>query len=338
MRRPLTPASARALARALVALVLVLSTVVATPPVASAQTEPTGPSDTERAAARDLGEKALAAYQSGEFDEAHDLFKRAHAIVGLTTTGLFIARCLVKLNRFVEASERYVEVARMTLPPDALPQHIEAKETAQTEREALVPRIPRLQIVLDDPEATDTKVTLDGVEVPGALLGVSRPVDPGSHVIVGVRGELRREETVALAEGQTLKVTLAIAGASPAPLPVPPPTEPDQGNASLLQTLGFIALGIGGAGLVVGAVTGGLAIDKRSSLESACDNKQCAPDLHGDVDTYGTLRIVSGVGLIAGGVLAAAGIVLVVVGSTTSTEGTTAVRLGPTGVALTGSF
>jgi hypothetical protein len=80
-----------------------------------------------------------------------------------------------------------------------------------------------------------------------------------------------------------------------------------------MEPLGWVALAAGGAGLVVGGVSGGLALSKRSDLKSACPNKRCAPDLHGDVDSYETLRVVSSMGFIGGAVLAAAGITLLIV-------------------------
>lgn len=319
------------LARCLLTLVVIISFAT------SAYGQTANPSDTERAAARDMGEKAVAAYSAGEYEKAYDLFTRAHAIVGLTTTGLYMARCLVKLNRFVEASERYVEIARMSLADDAQPLHVEAKATARQEREALLPRIPKLQITLDEPAAAE--VTLDGVEVPKALLGVSRPVDPGEHVVVAVRGDVRREERVVLAEGESRTITLAVKGEATEEKPPPrPPSIADESDAGLLQTLGWIAIGVGGAGLVVGAITGGLALDKRSSLDKVCQDKQCTPEFHPDVDTYQTLRIVSGAGLIAGGALAAAGIVLLIVAPSAPTEASVSIRVSPASLSVSGTF
>ena len=324
------------IARVLMATLVALSLSTA-PRVGWAQPDPS--SDTDRAAARELGENAVTAYQAGEFAKAYDLFKRAHAIVGLTTTGLYMARCLVTLNRFVEASERYVEVTRMPLPPDAQEIHAEAKTTAAEEREDLLPRIPKLLVKLSGADLEGVVVTLDGIAVPPALLGVERPVDPGDHVVVASRETPLKEERVTLAEGEsrTIVLNLGAAALPPPPPPPPPPGEVAAADGSLLHTLGWVAIGVGGAGLVVGAITGGLALDKRSSLEKACPNKQCTPQNHGDVDSYQTLRIVSGVGLIAGGALAAAGIVLLIV-APSAAEPAVSLGVTPMGFSLTGTF
>jgi hypothetical protein len=51
-----------------------------------------------------------------------------------------------------------------------------------------------------------------------------------------------------------------------------------------------------------------LAISKKGALDDAgCMNGGCPPDQRGAVDSYQSMRLVSGVGLIAGAVLAGAG-------------------------------
>jgi hypothetical protein len=301
------------------------------PSLAAAQ-----PSDADRSAAREMGAKAVEEYNAGQYEAALDHFQRAHDIVGLTTTGLYIARTLEKLNRWVEASERYLEVTRMQLPPDAEPKHIEAKETAAAEREALMPRIPKLTIEVRGVEVSAAQVTLDGKPVPAALLGVALPADPGAHELVATERGRSVTESVTLAEADAKNVVLDLGVAPPPPDPVVPKNG-DEGSSALL-TVGWVAVAVGGAGLLVGAITGGLAVGKRGDLEDSCLDKQCPPEFHDDVDSYNTLRVVSGIGLIGGGVIAAAGIVMVVVSLTGDSEEGTALRIGPSGVSLVGSF
>lgn len=285
-----------------------------------------------------MGAQAVEAYKAGKYEEALGLFQRAHDIVGLTTTGLYIARSLERLNRWVEASERYLEVTRMPLADDAEPLHVKAKEDAAAERAALMPRIPKLTIEIRGAEVSAVKVTLDGRPVPAALLGVARPADPGEHVLEATDASRRARESLTLAEAEAKTVVLDLENATPlpAPAPEPPPHMPTDEGSSSLGIVGWVAIGVGGAGLIVGAITGGLALGKRGDLEDGCPNKECPPELHGDVDSYQTLRVVSAVGLIGGGILAAAGVVMVVVVSTQAEE--TALQLGPTGVSLVGRF
>jgi hypothetical protein len=82
-------------------------------------------------------------------------------------------------------------------------------------------------------------------------------------------------------------------------------------SGSGLRTVGFVALGVGAAGIVAGAVTGGMAMAKRNSIEG-CEGTRCPPSARTDVGEYNDLRNISSACFIGGGVLAAAGIALVI--------------------------
>jgi hypothetical protein len=84
-------------------------------------------------------------------------------------------------------------------------------------------------------------------------------------------------------------------------------------------------IGTGAAGVIVGGVTGFMAISKKSTLQdspSCMGTTSCFPDQRGNVDSYNSLRIVSGAGLIAGSVLGAAGAVIVLTAPKASTPDT----------------
>ena len=314
-------------------------------------------SDANRAAARRLGKEALTLYEQGDYEAALDRFRRAHDLVGLTTTGLYTARTLEKLGRLVEASELYLDTSRKDLPGDAPEQHVTAKAEARKAYEALQPRIPQLTIeVVNVPEGTTSEVTVDGVAVPPALLGVARPTDPGTHVVEASVAGTKRSQRIELSEGARERVALDMARvavapmgprpapAVPAPVPEPPPprddlTAADEGSTSVMATVGWVAVGIGGAGLVAGAIAGGVAIGQKSALDDNCPGGECAPEFHGDVDTFQRTRLVSTIGLIAGGVLTAGGLVLVLT-APRGDEANTALRLHvrPGGADLSGPF
>src|SRR5262249_5440698 len=71
--------------------------------------------DQTRAKARTIGEEGLALYDQGRYIEALDRFQSASALVKAPTLDLMAARCLTKMGRLVEASERYLDVTRMTV-------------------------------------------------------------------------------------------------------------------------------------------------------------------------------------------------------------------------------
>ena len=80
---------------------------------------------------------------------------------------------------------------------------------------------------------------------------------------------------------------------------------------SVLKPLGIGALGLGAAGLVLGAVTGGLAIGKHSNLKTECPTGSCDTTAsQSDLSTYQTLGALSTAGFVIGGVGAAGGLVM----------------------------
>ena len=70
------------------------------------------------------------------------------------------------------------------------------------------------------------------------------------------------------------------------------------------------------AALVVGAITGGLAVSAKSSLDAAgCTGGFCPASQGSAVSRYDTLRLASGASLVVGGILAAGGVTLAIVAS-----------------------
>lgn len=311
------------------------------------------PVETEnRAAARALGKEGIALYQEGKYVEALDRLSRAHAVVDLTTTGLWRARCLEKLGRLVEAAEQYLEVSRMKLGADAVAVHRQAIDEARQERRDLLPRIPKVRLVARDPVPSVAIIRIDGKLVPPALVGVARPVDPGEHVLVVEHGGEKQDQRFTVAEGASIDLPIelgagATGGSAPAPSPSasatappqpspPAPEPPDEpsGGPGAQPIIGWVAVGLGGAALIVGGITGGLALDRQSTLDDGCPGGDCPPDFHDDVDAFEAFRTVSAVTLIAGGVLAVGGLTLVLTSPSgdSSNGASTALRFGPSGV------
>jgi hypothetical protein len=73
-----------------------------------------------------------------------------------------------------------------------------------------------------------------------------------------------------------------------------------------------VAFGVGGAGLLVGGITGFLAMGKKSDLDKVCTNGTCPPSAQSDLDSYHSMGMISTIGFIVAGVGAAAGVVLLV--------------------------
>jgi hypothetical protein len=87
--------------------------------------------------------------------------------------------------------------------------------------------------------------------------------------------------------------------------PVAPVTETPASTGFPYKVVGFVTLGLGGAGVVVGSIFGAEAMSTKSAH---CVGTACDPGYAGTALGQGT---VSTVGFVAGGVLAAAGLTLV---------------------------
>lgn len=293
-----------------------------------------------RQAARKLAEDGVAALQNGDAQTAVQKLEKAHQMLKAPSVALWSARALRKRGLLVEAAERLREAQRLPSTGDAAVQE-QAKREAEQELAELTPRIPVLVVSVQGAEPQNVSVTLDGLPVPSALVGEERPLNPGTHRVVATRGteQTSAEVTLAEAERQEAKLSFGAALAAPAaetPIGTSPPPAADVAPD---RTLAYVALGAGAAGLVLGGVTGALALGKKSSLDDdpACQNDQCTYAAEDDVKSLRTFRTVSTIGFVAGGVLAATGVVLLVTAKPSSSQ-RLSLAIGAGHVRLAGSF
>jgi hypothetical protein len=301
---------------------------------ASAQT------DEEKAAARSLAMQGAEALRNKRYADAVDLLTRAEAIIHAPPHLLFTARAQAGLGRLVAAREAYLKVVREELPAGAPPAFKRAQQDAKGELAALEPRIASLRITVTGAGAADmSKVTikLDDQPVTSALVGVHRPIDPGKHVVsANATGRDPVKEEVTLGDGEKKDVSLVLKeGAlvqSPsggAVGPADPPAQPDAGKGSgAMRFAGIAAMGVGGAGLVVGGVFTGLWASKSAAADAAfdaCTRTACTGQQRQEVSALddaaarrGTIAII---GIAAGGAVAGAGLALFLVGSSKKAEG-----------------
>ncbi len=145
-------------------------------------------------------------------------------------------------------------------------------------RDALTPRLPRLQINVTG-AASSLDVYRGPTRVDPAAYNLPLPVDPGAHTITVRRGDqVLKEERVDLAEGATAAASLdleAIEKSNPPPAPTgppqgsvtaPPPPPPWLPPPSTGQrTAGFVVGGIGVGVLAIGGILGLIAIGNMSA-------------------------------------------------------------------------
>ena len=286
-------------------------------------------SDEDKGTARTLLVEGNDALDKKDYARALSCFERADALFHAPTILIGSARARAALGKLVGAREAYNRIVNETVPPNASPAFLKAIEDARVEVTALMPRVPSIIIDVQGADLSKVSATIDGASIPNAALGVKRPADPGKHVVrVGGPGFETSEVSVTVAEGKTETVTVQLkagegtppvateapvgVGGRGAPIGPPPGAEPRE-TGNTLRTVGWVSLGVGAAGLVVGGVTGGMAIAKHGDIVGTgnCTNGKCLPSQQSDVNTYNTLGGVSTAGFIAGGVLAATGAVLI---------------------------
>jgi len=320
------------LIRTLTHLTLVLFTVVVL--CAGWPVEAAAQSEADKATARALAVEAQQALDAKRYAEAADKFGRAEKLYHAPTLLVGLARAYAGMGKYVEAMESYNAVIRESIGADAPAPFQKAQQDAKDEIQGLDQKIGWVTIRVEGPDAPT--VSLDGRDVPVASLGVRRAINPGDHVIeASAAGWQPTEQSFSISSGGSEEVALALTAApegtvGPTPTPVtgPVPTEGDTGpgdgdggGGDTMTILGWTAIGVGGAGLIVGAVTGGLALGKHGELNDNCnDAGQCAPDQQSTLDSYRTMGTISTVGFIAGGVLAAAGTVLLIVAPSDGVE------------------
>jgi len=288
--------------------------------VGSAKAEP---SAADRATARSLATEGYWALHDKRYAEAADRFGRADALVHAPTLTLDWARSLVGLGQFVEAQERYELIIREGVDNKAPPSWQRALSDAKTELAALRPRLSWVTITVAG--AGDAHVSIDGVAVPAAAVGVRRAINPGSHEFsAAANGYLNSSKTLKLAEGQEGSVALELQvdpnqhQAEPV-LDTPPPVQVVISPPTRNRTPAYVAFGVGAAGLVVGGVSGALWLGKHSTLKAHCPSPDTCPPAYQDtVNAYDTLGIVSGVGFAVGVAGVATGVTLWVLDSSSN--------------------
>jgi len=175
-----------------------------------------------------------------------------------------------KLGNLVEGRKVALDVVRMPAKPHEPKPFVEARSDAQLLTDALETRIPRLTLVMKGAaESAQLEVRIDGHTVPSEEVRSPIPVDPGKHeVSVSVSGAEPEIETVTVAETEKVTVTFGDGAQSS----TSSPDKPERRTSPLV----YVGFGLGGAGLIAGAITGALSLSRASDVEAICPGGTCA--------------------------------------------------------------
>lgn len=329
-----------------------------------------GQTDEQRSGARALATEGATAFNEGRYKDAADLFARAESLVHAPPHLLFLARSYAKLGQFVRARETYIKITKEQVASNAPQAFRDAQSAAQEELKGVEPKIAKLTIqIANAQDAQNLSVTIDGNPVPGVLIGVPQPVDPGEHRIEATAaGKRARPQTVALRDGERGAVNLQLeadSGAVGAPTAVapgttpgspeaasnvpqptnpvlPPPPEQSSSGTNGMRIGSYVGFGVGALGIGLGTLFLLKGSSKRSEANDAFD--ACVKDpvcknsgssstekqKVDDLDSQATKAQRVGVaGMVVGGLGVAAGITLLVMSGNQSSSETKTGRLVP---------
>jgi len=166
--------------------------------------------------------------------------------------------------------------------------------------------LPSVVLSAKDPaggDLIDVRVTIDGTRTLDKLDGAPLVLDPGAHVFRFETPKARAEARVLVREGEKdrpIKVTIGEQVVAPH----------ETRKSPTFRVTGASIAGVGLAGVILGAVFGGLASSawSRSRTEckspADCTNRAQALVDHDDAITFAT---ISTIGFVAGGIAIAAG-------------------------------
>jgi len=298
-----------------------------------------------RTVARELARQGADAFEQQDYATALDRLTRAYSLYRAPTISLLQARALVRLGRLVEALDKYEETQRVPLgdePPDPF---LKAVGEAKDEAEELRARVPRLliQVRAVHGRLEGLSVQLDGKPVPSALLDVERPIDPGMHQVTvkaNTYDPVVRQAQLAQGDRVNLQIALDVRKVEPmgepeakAPAPDALPSSADDPSQRAL--FGWLGVGVGTVGLATFAVSGVVALQRKSDLDSVC-RPGCPPSAAQDIDSFRTMRTISYVSLVAGAASLGLGGYLLLSGSPESAH--VAVSVGPANASVGGAF
>lgn len=299
-------------------------------------------------------ERALSAYEEGRYAEARTAFRQAHELAPTAKTLRTIGMCSFNLGDYLDALvnlEAALVEPRKPLSPAQRSQVEDLVAKSQTHVGRFKLRVSPEDATLwvDDAPATrlgSGELLLEPgrhelrAQAAGYRAGrTTLQVDGGDRTTLEIR--LERQEDDATSHKPALTVTDLETGQSLATAPAPDaPAQAASKGVGTQGALGYVALGMAGAGLITFGVSTGLAAGKKDALDEQCPARECSPEYHDDVDAYERLKTISTVSLIGTAALGALGAVLLATDSGASSPERAAVTpmIGLGSIGMRGSL
>lgn len=289
--------------------------------------------------AKDLFARGRDLRQSGDCGSAVPLFRKAFDVYPRGLGSLRnLAECEEKLGHFASSRRAWLDLKRalVTAPPDA--KYEGWDRDAEEAAAKLKPKVAQLfvDVIVKSPdgeapatEQSPVSLSINGERIAAKLVNTTLERDPGRYLIrVDAKDAEPLEQVVDLTAGDQRRITMRVVRTPPTgekPL-VPPPQER---STPVQRTLGWVALGVGGAALASAGVFFVVRQGALSAVDDACPARtKCDPSLQGDVDrgrfASTMVTVLGAVGVAAAG----AGVALVLTSPSSTTTGGLTIRPG----------
>lgn len=277
--------------------------------LSSASARPAWAQDGNPAVAEALFRDGQRLMKENAVAEACAKFAESMRLDPTTGTLLNLALCHEKQGKVARAWSEMSQAASQS----ARAGNKDRESFARDKMAELEKRLAHARIVIAQ-SAGVTELTVDGQPLGTAAWTIPLPLDPGEHVFVFAGGGKRKTLALAFAEGATREVAVSsledadAAAAHPAGAEhaastttgSPPGAEETRGGTQ--RRLGFVAGGIGIAGLAAGTIFGVRALGAKSDVDANCVESRCNAaglDAADDARSAATVATVGfGVGLV----------------------------------------
>jgi hypothetical protein len=187
----------------------------------------TDPDASQRARARELGDRGGLALDAGDYSGAADLFRAAIEQYDFPTLRLYLARSLLKDGRPVAATREYEALLNQPVRPNEEKVGADARDDARKELLDAAARQVRLTVTIEGGAPDGLRLEVSGRSAPVLEPGRECLVEPGTYEVRVTHPDGRNiTRSIVLAERETRRLELDPGG----PVPVQP-VQPRRGAA-----------------------------------------------------------------------------------------------------------
>jgi hypothetical protein len=310
-----------------------------------------------QAAASELYTQAKREMEAGDYARACPRLEAARKILpDHVRTGVTLAQCYDKAGQPASAWAELKRVRPLAEAQGRADKWIEI-DAKVADLEGRVPRL-LIEVPAEVGALPGFAITRNGTPIVTAQWGTAEPVDPGVYEIGATAlGKAPWSARVEVKNpGKNVAVKVAPPWALPARVAEKPvaeakdktPSRPaSAASSSWMRTAGFVGMGVGAAGLGVGAVLGGMALSRKGAsndghcmTDDRCD--QAGFDLRTEARALGNGSTAA---FIVGGVVLGAGVALFVISPPGSKgreadegQARASLLIGPSGLGIRGAW